>query len=58
MAQAKEVKSPVGNQVQGESKRKNQGAVFLRLMKYVMKWYGVHFVLVIIFIIASVLANV
>lgn len=39
-------------------KKEKTPSVFLRLMKYIMHSYGVHFVFVIIFILISVLANV
>ena len=39
-------------------KIKNPGKLFLRLMKYVFKDYGVHYVLVILFILISVVANI
>ena len=35
----------------------NPGQIFKRLMKYVFKYYGVQMVLVFIFILVSVLAN-
>lgn len=37
---------------------KNPGKLFLRLMKYVFKKYGVHYVIVIVLILVSVLCNV
>ncbi len=39
-------------------KIKNPGKLFLRMMKYVFKDYGVHYVLVILFILISVFANI
>ena len=39
-------------------KIKNPGKLFLRLMKYVFKDYGLHYVLVILFILISVFANI
>lgn len=39
-------------------KKEKTPSVFLRLMKYIMHSYGVHFVFVILFILISVLANV
>ncbi len=58
MTQAKVVRGPMGNRMRGGEAIKNPGAVFFRLMKYIMKDYGIALVLVVIFIIASVLANV
>lgn len=37
---------------------KNPGKLFLRLMKYVFRRYGIHYVLVILFIFIGVLCNV
>lgn len=47
-----------GTKTRGNKTKDKTSAVFLRLMAYVMKKYGIHFVLVIIFIFISVLANV
>ncbi|WP_318709961.1 ABC transporter ATP-binding protein [Candidatus Acetatifactor stercoripullorum] len=58
MTQAKVVRGPMGNRMRGGEVIKNPGAVFFRLMKYIMKDYGIALVLVVLFIIASVLANV
>ena len=58
MTQAKVVRRPMGNRMRGGEVIKNPGAVFFRLMKYIMKDYGIALVLVVLFIIASVLANV
>lgn len=53
-----QMKGPMGNRMRGGKRIENPGAVFRRLMKYLMNYYGVPFVLVILFIIVSVLANV
>lgn len=58
MTQAKVVRGSMGNRMRGGEVIKNPGAVFFRLMKYIMKDYGIALVLVVLFIIASVLANV
>lgn len=58
MTQVKVVRGPMGNRMRGGEVIKNPGAVFFRLMKYIMKDYGIALVLVVLFIIASVLANV
>jgi len=42
----------------GGERIENPGKVFLRLMKYVMKNYGIHFAIVFLCIIISVLASV
>ena len=42
----------------GEKKVENPGRIFKRLMKYVMKSYGLHLVIVAVLILVSVLANV
>ena len=55
---------PVGGPMRGPQPRgmksgvKNPGKIFSRLMKYVIKNYGIHYLIVIICIIVSVLANV
>nr|MCR5755697.1 ABC transporter ATP-binding protein [Acetatifactor sp.] len=45
-------RGPMGEKIE------NPGKIFIRLMKYVMKNYGVHFVIVFLCIIISVLASV
>lgn len=52
-------KGPGGHRAMGpKPKIKNPGKLFLRLMKYVFKDYGVHYVLVIFFILVSVFAGI
>ncbi len=52
-------KGPEGRGPMGpKPKIKNPGKLFLRLMKYVFKDYGVHYILVILFIFISVFANI
>lgn len=53
-----QIKGPMGGRLQGGKRIENPGAVFQRLMKYIMKNYAVHLGLVVVFIIISVLANV
>lgn len=58
--QGKPVKGPMGRPPRGVRGPKidNAGEVFMRLLKYVCKHYGIHYILVIICIFVSVLANV
>ena len=49
---------PMRGRMPGEKKVENPGRIFKRLMKYVMKSYGLHLVIVAILILVSVLANV
>lgn len=50
---------PKGPGARGPRPRiKNPGKLFLRLMKYVFKDYGLHYVLVILFILISVFASI
>ena len=59
MAQPKQVNVGRGPRPMGKgSKIENPGKVFARLMKYIMKNYGIHYALVAVFIVGSVLANV
>ncbi len=51
-------KGPGGRMMGGGPKVENPGKVFMRLMQYVMKQYGVHFAIVLLCIIASVFATV
>ena len=52
-------KGPGGRRPMGpKPKIQNPGKLLLRLMKYVFKDYGVHYVLVILFILISVFANI
>ncbi len=52
-------KGPGGRGPMGpKPKIKNPGKLFLRLMKYVFKDYGLHYVRVILFILISVFANI
>lgn len=58
--EGKPVKGPVGKPPRGVRgpKIENPGKVFMRLLKYVCRYYGIHYILVILFIFISVLANV
>ena len=59
MAQPKQVNVGRGPRPMGKGpKIENPGKVFARLMKYIMKNYGIHYALVAFFIVGSVLANV
>ena len=59
MAQPKQVNVGRGPRPMGKGpKIENPGKVFARLMKYIMKNYGIHYALVAVFIVGSVLANV
>lgn len=61
MAANKPVKGPMGGpgrRPMGGKRIENPGEVFKRLMQYIFKKYGVHFVIVFFCIIVSVLANV
>ena len=64
MAQTKGVikgpmgKGPGGHGMHGGRKIENPGKVFKRLMQYVLKRYGIHYGIVILCLIVSVLANV
>ncbi len=49
---------PMSGRMPGEKKVENPGRIFKRLMKYVMKSYGLHLVIVAVLILVSVLANV
>ena len=49
---------PMRGRMPGEKKVENPGRIFKRLMKYVMKSYGLHLVIVAALILVSVLANV
>jgi len=49
---------PMRGRTPGEKKVENPGRIFKRLMKYVMKSYGLHLVIVAVLILVSVLANV
>ena len=49
---------PMGKGPMGGKRIENPGKILKRLMQYVLKKYGVHYFLVVIFIIISVLANV
>ena len=52
-------KGPGGRGPMGpKPKIKNPGKLFMRLMKYVFKDYGIHYILVILFIFVSVFANI
>ncbi len=52
-------KGPGGRGPMGpKPKIKNPGKLLMRLMKYVFKDYGVHYILVILFIFVSVFANI
>ena len=56
----KPVKGPMGKPPRGVRgpRIENPGKVFMRLLKYVCRYYGIHYILVILFIFISVLANV
>ena len=56
----KPVKGPMGKTPRGVRgpRIENPGKVFMRLLKYVCRYYGIHYILVILFIFISVLANV
>ncbi|SDB34932.1 ABC transporter ATP-binding protein [Butyrivibrio sp. INlla16] len=56
----KEVRGPGNRHMRGgpKPKIKNPGKLFMRLMSYVFKDYGIHMVLVVISIILSVIASV
>ncbi|WP_026497811.1 ABC transporter ATP-binding protein [Butyrivibrio sp. WCD2001] len=56
----KEVRGPGNRHMRGgpKPKIKNPGKLFMRLMSYVFKDYGIHMVLVVICIILSVIASV
>lgn len=58
--EGKPVKGPVGKPPRGVRgpRIENPGKVFMRLLKYVCRYYGIHYILVILFIFISVLANV
>lgn len=58
--EGKPVKGPVGKPPRGvrDPRVENPGKVFMRLLKYVCRYYGIHYILVILFIFISVLANV
>lgn len=58
--EGKPVKGPVGKPPRGVRgpRVENPGKVFMRLLKYVCRYYGIHYILVILFIFISVLANV
>ncbi|MBQ7775652.1 MAG: ABC transporter ATP-binding protein [Lachnospiraceae bacterium] len=62
MAEAKAVKpvkGPGGHGPRGpRPKIKNPGKLFARVMKYVFKDYAIHYILVILFILVSVFANI
>ena len=49
---------PMRGRMPGEKKVETPGRIFKRLMKYVMKSYGLHLVIVAVLILVSVLANV
>ncbi len=49
---------PMRGRMDGHKKIENPGKIFKRLMKYVMKSYGLHLVIVAALILISVLANV
>ncbi|SEM07875.1 ATP-binding cassette, subfamily B [Butyrivibrio sp. ob235] len=56
----KEIRGPGNRHMRGgpKPKIKNPGKLFMRLMSYVFKDYGIHMVLVVICIILSVIASV
>lgn len=58
--EGKPVKGPMGKTPRGVRgpRIENPGKVFMRLLKYVCRYYGIHYILVILFIFISVLANV
>ena len=58
--EGKPVKGPMGKPPRGVRgpRIENPGKVFMRLLKYVCRYYGIHYILVILFIFISVLANV
>ena len=47
-----------GRRMQGGTRIENPGKVFKRLMSYVFQKYGFHFIMVLIFIVLSVVANI
>ena len=49
---------PMRGRMPGQKRIENPGRIFKRLMKYVMKSYGPHLVIVAVLILVSVLANV
>ena len=58
--EGKPVKGSMGKPPRGVRgpRIENPGKVFMRLLKYVCRYYGIHYILVILFIFISVLANV
>ena len=60
MVQAKPVKGPMGpgRRPMGGKRIENPGKVFKRLMQYILKKYSIHFCIVFLCIIISVLASV
>ena len=58
--EGKPVKGPMGKPPRGVRgpRIENPGKVFMRLRKYVCRYYGIHYILVILFIFIGVLANV
>ena len=58
--EGKPVKGPMGKPPRGVRgpRIENPGKVFMRLLKYVCRYYGIHYILVIIFIFINMLANV
>ncbi|MGN0430137.1 MAG: ABC transporter ATP-binding protein [Acetatifactor sp.] len=58
--EGKPVKGPMGKTPRGVRgpRIENPGKVFMRLLKYVCRYYAIHYILVILFIFISVLANV
>ena len=47
-----------GRRMQGGTRVENPGKIFKRLMSYVFRKYGFHFIMVLVFIVLSVVANI
>lgn len=47
-----------GRRMQGGTRIENPGKVFKRLMAYIFKNYGIHFIFVLICIVLSVVASI
>ena len=52
------MRGPMGRRPMGGKRIENPGKVFMRLMKFVLKNYGIHYFLIFVFIIVGVLASV
>lgn len=47
-----------GRRMQGGTRIENPGKVFKRLMAYIFKNYGIHFIFVLVCIVLSVVASI